>query len=101
MAFLDTFPGDPVYPVFPLCFRGALNGAHNRFGDNGSMATNGLSPERIEAVVTAHSLDEKEGDAATAFALDMINMILERHLSQRETACALELLSHLRHDKCR
>jgi hypothetical protein len=59
-----------------------------------------LSAERISAVVGAHQLDEKEGDAATAFALDMINMILERHLSREETACALELLAHLRKDLC-
>jgi hypothetical protein len=60
----------------------------------------GLSAERISAVVDAHQLNEQEGDAATAFALDMIDRILERHLSREVTACALELLAHLRKDLC-
>jgi hypothetical protein len=65
------------------------------------MPTGGLTAERIDAVVTAHELDEKGGDAATAFAMDVISMIIERHLSRSETGCGLELLSHLRHDRCR
>ena len=65
------------------------------------MPKQGLTTERIDAVVSAHSLNEKSGDAATGFAMDVINMIIERHLSKAETACALELLSHLRDDKCR
>ncbi len=60
----------------------------------------GLTVERISAVVEAHHLNENEGDAATAFALDMINIIRERHLSREATACALELLAHLRNDLC-
>ncbi len=62
------------------------------------MSTRGLTTERIEAVVRAHALDKKSADVATAFALDVINMIIERHLSPAQTACALELLSHLRRD---
>ena len=65
------------------------------------MAINGITPARIDAVVTAHALDPKGGEAATALALDVIKMILERRLTRSETACGLELLSHLRMDKCR
>jgi hypothetical protein len=60
----------------------------------------GLTTGRIDAVVALHSLDPKGSEAATAFALDVIKMILERHLTPSETACGLELLSHLRKDKC-
>ena len=64
------------------------------------MTNERLTAERIGAVVTAHALNERGGDAATAFAMDVINMMIERHLSPSETACALELLGHLRHDRC-
>ena len=63
------------------------------------MPNGGLTSERIDAVVGAHRLDGKSGDAATAFALDVINIMIERHLSRSEVACALELLQHLRDDK--
>ena len=60
----------------------------------------GLTAERIGRVVDAHKLTESESDAATKFALDVINMMVERHLSGAQTACALELLAHLRNDLC-
>ncbi len=60
----------------------------------------GLTPERIGTVVDAHKLNETESDTASKFALDVINMMIERHLSKVETACALELLAHLRNDLC-
>lgn len=65
------------------------------------MTINGLTPDRIDAVVTAHALDLKGGEAATALALDVIKMIIERRLTRSETACGLELLSHLRSDRCK
>ena len=46
--------------------------------------------------VNAHNLSEADDDAATKFALHLLNMILERHLSAMEVACALESLAHLR-----
>jgi hypothetical protein len=60
----------------------------------------GLTPERISYVVDAHKLNEAEGDAATKFALDVINIMVERQLMATEVACALELLAHLRNDHC-
>ena len=59
----------------------------------------GLTPEYIGQVVQAHELSEAEGDAATKFAMDAINMMVERHLTAKEVACALELLAHLRSDR--
>jgi hypothetical protein len=59
----------------------------------------GLTPERIGQVVDAHKLSEAAADAATKFAMDAINMMVERHLSAKEVACALELLAHLRMDR--
>jgi hypothetical protein len=56
-----------------------------------------------ERVVDAHALDTKSANAATALALDVIDMIIEhieRRLSPEETACALEILRHLRKDRC-
>ncbi len=58
----------------------------------------GLIPERIGQVVEAHNLTESEADAATKFAIDAINMMAERHMSDKTVACALELLAHLRND---
>jgi hypothetical protein len=60
-----------------------------------------LTPQRISYVVDAHKLSEVEGDAATKFALDMINIMVERHLTAPEVACALEILAHLRNDRVR
>jgi hypothetical protein len=60
----------------------------------------GLTEERIGSVVQAHDLTPEEADVATAFALDVIKIMLERHLSCTETACALKLLAHLRNDLC-
>jgi len=60
----------------------------------------GLNQERIHTVVLAHRLTEQQSDAATAFALDVIQLMIERKLSRTETACALELLAHLRNDLC-
>jgi hypothetical protein len=60
-----------------------------------------LTPERISYVVDAHKLSKAEGDAATKFALDVINIMVERHLTATEVACALELLAHLRNDLAR
>jgi hypothetical protein len=59
-----------------------------------------LTSERIDEVVKAHKLTHEEGDGATKLAMDVINMVLERHLSKRATACAMEILSHLRDDRC-
>jgi hypothetical protein len=59
-----------------------------------------LTSERIGQVVDSHKLSEAEGNAATELALDVLNMMVERHLSATEIACALELLAHLRNDRC-
>jgi CBS-domain-containing membrane protein len=64
------------------------------------MATGRLTVEGIGKVVDAHALDTKSANAATALALDVIDMIIERCLSPEETACALEILRHLRQDRC-
>lgn len=56
--------------------------------------------ERIDQIVEAHGLDKSEADAATKVARDVINIMLERHLSAG-TAYGLELLAHLRNDRCR
>jgi hypothetical protein len=43
-----------------------------------------LTSERIGQVVDSHKLSEAEGNAATELALDVLNMMVERHLSATE-----------------
>jgi hypothetical protein len=59
-----------------------------------------LTKERIAAVVDAHHLDKEEADAATSAASHIINMFVEWNMSPESVAGVMELLAHLRHDRC-
>jgi hypothetical protein len=59
-----------------------------------------LTPERIAEVMDAHALGEPAGEKALDFMGDILTMAIDRRLSPKQVACALELLAHLRNDLC-